>query len=328
MGMKMPRILVAMSADTYDRVISDHVRERLKELGEVTLCLDSRGMEADERNAMWAGADYCLSGWGVRSPDPDALGSPPRLKAICHSAGSVRMFPRALLERGIVVTSARSAIARTVGEFALLCTLTLLRRLDDVRSAKPTRPTSRTLYDKTVALIGCGCVGRHFRELLRPFGCRVLVVDPFLATDKAAELNVEIVGLEEALTMADVISLHAPDVPETRGLLGERELRTIRDGVVLVNTARGRLIDTEALTREMATGRLAAALDVTDPEPLPSDHPLRTMPNVMLTPHVAGPTTDELPRLGEAALADLERIMRGDAPAHPISLEAYDRMSF
>ncbi|MBM3496170.1 MAG: hydroxyacid dehydrogenase, partial [Armatimonadetes bacterium] len=181
---------------------------------------------------------------------------------------------------------------------------------------------------KTVSLIGCGYVGRCFRELLRPFDCPVLVADPFMSDAQAEELGVARAPLAEALLRADVVSLHAPDVPETRGMIGPRELAMLRDGCVLLNTARGRIIDTDALTAEAGTGRILAALDVTDPEPLPEDHPLRRMANVLLTPHVAGPTTDDLPRLGEMAVADLGLILRGERPRYPISLDDYDRMSF
>jgi len=111
-------------------------------------------------------------------------------------------------------------------------------------------------------------------------------------------------------------------------MIGAQELSLMKDGAVLVNTARGKLIDTDALTHVLANGRIRAVLDVTEPEPLPAHHPLLSMSNVLLTPHVAGPTTDELPRLGEMAVTDLERIVHGEKPIWPIGLEAYDLMSF
>jgi phosphoglycerate dehydrogenase-like enzyme len=238
------------------------------------------------------------------------------------------MFPRELIERGVIVTSARGAIARTVAEFALASMLTLLRRMVELTRPGGPRPVSETLFDKTVALVGLGCVGRSLLDLLRPFGCKVLVVDPFLAEPEAERLDVEQVSLPEALGRATVVSLHAPDVPETRGMIGAAELAAMPDGAVLVNTARGRLIDTRALTACASTGRLRVALDVTDPEPLPLDHPLRLMANVIVTPHVAGPTTDDLPRLGEAAVAEVGRVLRGEPPMHAITATDYDRMSF
>lgn len=324
----MPKILVAMSADAYERVMSAASRERLTQLGDVTLCLNARDLDEETYGSLWAEADVCLSGWGVRVPAVLTSSTTLRLRAICHSAGSVRMFPRGVIERGITVTSARSAIARTVAEFALVCTLMLLRRMSHYLHRREGKPDSETLFDKTVSLIGCGCVGRHLRDLLRPFGCRVLVYDPYMTVEQAAELEVELVSLKEALARGRIVSLHAPDTPETRGMIGREELALLGDGAVLVNTARGRLIDTNALVQELEEGRIWSALDVTEPEPLPTDHPLRRLDNALLTPHIAGPTTDDLKRLGELAVLEIERALHGEPPLYPIDLTAYDRMSF
>jgi phosphoglycerate dehydrogenase-like enzyme len=274
----------------------------------------------------------------VRPPTPAILDRAGRLKVISHTAGSVRMFPRYTLEKGIVITSARAVMARTVAEFSLMNALTLLRRLLYFVDADPARkafyspdqknPTNQTLYEKTVGLVGFGYIGRHFRALLAPFQCRVLVCDPYLSPEEAAKHGVERVDLPFLLQSAHVVSLHAPDIPATRGMIGARELALLTDGAVFLNSARGRLVDTEALTAALQTGRFFAAIDVTEPEPLPADHPLRGLPNVLFTPHIAGPTEDELPNQTRAALNDMARVLRGEPPVYPISLQAYDIMSF
>ncbi len=138
----------------------------------------------------------------------------------------------------------------------------------------------------------------------------------------------ERIDLPDLLQESKVISLHAPDIPATEGMIGAHEVGLIPDGAVFVNSARGRLVDTEALTDALATGRFSGALDVTEPEPLPADHRLRALPNVLLTPHIAGPTDDDLVEMSRMALADLSRFLRGEPPLHPISLDVYDRMSF
>jgi len=326
-----------MSEETYGTVIGPDAREKLRKLGEVQVELRANELTEAQYASLWKGADYVLTGWGVRPPKAEWFENPIRVRAVCHAAGSVRMIPREVIERGVIVTSARAAIARTVAEFSLTCVLSLLRHLPvyDAKTADAMlglgcdrRPRTRTLFGKTVALIGLGHVGRQFREMLRPFGARVLAVDPALQDEAAKQLEVEKVTLQEALAQADVVSLHAPDIPATRGMIGPGELSLLRDGAVLVNTARGRLIETDALTECCASGRIYAALDVTDPEPLPTNHPLRGMPNVLVTPHVAGPTTDELPRLGDMAVTDLERVVSGWCPLYPIDLAGYDAMSF
>jgi phosphoglycerate dehydrogenase-like enzyme len=334
----MATILDVMPEGTYRRMMTPELERELAMLGEVIPCRNARDLSEDEYGALWERADAILSGWGVRAPTPVILDRAARLKVISHTAGSVRMFPRYTLEKGIVITSARAALARTVAEFCLMNTFILLRRLltyvdaDPARRAffspEQTRPANQTLYEKTVGLVGFGCIGRHFRALLAPFQCRVLVYDPYLSPEEAGKHEVEPADLPFLLQNSLVVSLHAPDIPATRNMIGASELALLADGAVFLNSARGRLVDTEALTAALQTGRFFAAIDVTEPEPLPADYPLRGLPNVLFTPHIAGPTEDELPNLTRTALTDMARVLRGESPVYPISLQAYDIMSF
>lgn len=334
----MPTILCAMPEHTYRRMMNAELEKELHTLGEILLCPHARALTEEEYGSFWEKADAALTGWGVRPPTPAMLDNATHLRVISHTAGSVRMLPRYVLEKGIVITSARAAIARTVGEFCLLNTLILLRRYLYIVDSNPTRkqhyerngaaPTSETLFGKTVGLVGFGYAGRHFRKLLLPFGCRVLVYDPYLSEADATREEVERTDLPTLLKTSKVVSLHAPDIPATQKMIGATELDLLQDGSILLNSARGRLVDTEALTSALQTGRFFAAIDVTEPEPLPDDHPLQFLPNVLFTPHVAGPTTDELPEMTRMALADLRRCLNGEQPLYPISLPAYDIMSF
>lgn len=312
----MPTILCAMPEHTYRRMMTSEREAELHALGEVVFAFDAKEQSEDAYGALWENADAALTGWGVRPPTPAMLERTARLRIISHTAGSVRMFPRMALERGIVITNAQAAIARTVAEFCLMNAILLLRR------------SRRTLYGKTVGLVGFGHVGRLFRRLLDPFGGRVLVSDPALSDEEAAQHEVERTDLPTLLKSSLVVSLHAPDIPATRGLIGAGELALLSDGTVFLNSARGRLVDTDALTAALTTGRFQAAIDVTDPEPLAEDHLLRTLPNVLWTPHQAGPTDDELPELTRTALTDLARFLRGETPFHSVSLAQYDQMSF
>lgn len=335
-----PRILCAMPEGAWRRMRLPEFQPELEALGDVTLCCDGdpHALSEHEYGGLWERAEAVVTGWGVRPPTAAMLDRARDLRIICHTAGSVRMLPRYALERGIVVTSARAGIARTVAEFCLLNAILLLRRYAAFVDTDPARraalapeggkPANETLFGKTVGLVGFGEVGRRFRELLRPFGCPVVVADPYLSAADARTHDVERAPLDDLLRRCRVVSLHAPDVPETRGMIGARELALLPDGAVFLNSARGRLVDTEALTAALQTGRLLAAIDVTDPEPLPADHPLRFLPNVIFTPHVAGPTDDDLPAMTRMALTDLRRFLQGEPPLYPISLEAYDRMSF
>jgi phosphoglycerate dehydrogenase-like enzyme len=301
------------------------LKAELELLGDVTYCLDGPRLLDSEYDVLWEMADAAITGWGVRPPNADRLIGAP-LKVISHTAGSVRVFPRELIERGVIITTARAAIARTVAEYCLLSAMVGLRRFPPL--AAPFKPQSETLFGKVVGLVGYGCVGRAFRELLRPFRCPVQVYDPFLSEETCEREEIEQVDLFDLFASSNVVSLHAPDVPETRGMIGRRELFNMPHGAVFINSARGRLVETDALTEAASMQPIYVMLDVTDPEPLPADHALRNLSNVIITPHVAGPTEDDLPNLTRMALDDLKAVLSGHEPRYPISLEAYDRMSF
>ncbi len=334
----MPTILCAMPESTYRRMMTPELEAEFESLGDILRCPNARDLSEEEYGALWARADAALTGWGVRPPTPEMLDRAPNLRIISHTAGSLRMFPRYALEKGIVITTARAAIARTVAEFCLMNTLILLRRYQYYLDSDPARKAfllpegqrlpTQTLYGKTVGLIGFGFIGKIFRRLIAPFGCRVLVTDPYVTPEEAEHFQVTLTDLPTLLQTSRIVSLHAPDIPATHGLIGAKELALLQDGAIFLNSARGRLVDTEALLTALQTGRFFAAIDVTDPEPLPPGHPLPTLPNILFTPHVAGPTEDELPEMTRMALTDLGRFLRGETPLYPITLEGYDIMSF
>ncbi|MEV4076510.1 NAD(P)-dependent oxidoreductase [Nonomuraea fuscirosea] len=162
-------------------------------------------------------------------------------------------------------------------------------------------------YRRTIGIIGASRIGRRVIELLRPFDLDVLVADPYLTED----LGVPHVGLDELFERCDVISVHAPALPETEHLVDAARLARMRDGATLINTARGALVDTGALTAELTSGRLYAVIDVTEPDPLPPDSPLYDLPNVLLTPHIAGSLGGELARIADLAVDELVRYAKG-----------------
>jgi len=173
-------------------------------------------------------------------------------------------------------------------------------------------------FGRRVGIIGASRVGRRVLELLRPFDLEACLSDPYVDAAEAARLGVRLVSLDELLAGSDIVSLHAPDTPQTYRMLDRRRLASIPDGATLINTARGALIDPEALNDELVSGRLNAVLDVTEPEPLPRDSPLRPLPNVFLTPHIAGSLGNELERLGRSVVEEVERLIAGLPLLHPI----------
>ncbi|MDJ0379946.1 hydroxyacid dehydrogenase [Streptomyces sp. G-G2] len=265
--------------------------------------------------------EVLFTGWGCPALDAVALDRMPRLRAVVHAAGSVKHHvTEACWDRGLLVSSAAGANAVPVAEYTLAAILFANKRvLEAAHLYRSTRGPIDLLsrypaignYRRTVGLIGASLIGRRVLELLRPFDLRVLVHDPYADAAELEALGAEAVDLDELLSRSDVVSLHAPSLPQTRHLLNAARLALMRDGATLVNTARGALVDTAALTGELVSGRLHAVLDHTEPEVLPSASPLFDLPNVLLTPHVAGSLGGELDRLAATAVEELERYALG-----------------
>jgi len=220
-------------------------------------------------------------------------------------------------------------MAPVVGEFGLLLTLLSLRpvhKLDramhagvDWRNIKTTT-TGDELAGQRIGVIGAGNTGRAYIRLVRALGVETWAYDPYLTDARAAELDVKRVAtLDELLRECSIISLQAPSTPETHHMIGRRELGLMPDGARLINTARSWLIDGDALLAELKTGRISAALDVYDEEPLPADHPLRSLDNVILTPHVASATPQCHFRQGQITSDEVERFLRGESLRHEVT---------
>ncbi|MFJ3336453.1 hydroxyacid dehydrogenase [Streptomyces sp. NPDC086766] len=272
-------------------------------------------------------AEVLITGWGCPRIGPDALAAAPRLRAVLHAAGSVRpLIGEAVWERGIAVSSAAGANAVPVAEYTLAMILLAgkdafaLRERYRATHAHPSAAETAGLGNagRRIGIVGASRVGRRLLELLRPHDFEVLLHDPWVDAAESAALGAEPLPLEDLLRRSDIVSLHAPDLPGTRRLLDRARLALIPDGGVLVNTGRGALVDHDALTDELVSGRLRAILDVTEPEPLPADSPLHTLPNVFLTPHIAGSLGNELERLGRAVTEELERLAAGLPPAREV----------
>jgi phosphoglycerate dehydrogenase-like enzyme len=174
------------------------------------------------------------------------------------------------------------------------------------------------LLDRTVGLVGFGAVARYLVPLLKPFRARIRAYDPFVSAAAMRDCGVEPASLREVISGSGILSLHAPKTPETRHLIDAEILKLVPDGAVFVNTARGSLVDEAALAAELSTGRFQAVLDVFEKEPLPPDSPLRGLPNVILVPHMAGPTVDRRRLATLAVMEEAERLLAGKPLAHPI----------
>lgn len=265
--------------------------------------------------------DGLVTGWGTPPLSVEALRRAKRLRIIAHSAGSVKhLFTQEqindqLIPRKLCVTSANSAIALNVAEHTVGALIALCRQwFEHARNIRekgiwhdPAIPRSgQYLRGATIGMVSASTVGREVIHLLQPFDVKILVYDPLLSDWDAGRLGVQRVELDEVFRRADMVTVHAPKLPETYHLIGAQQLRLLRDGAVFINTSRGSVLDHEALLAEAGSGRFLVQLDVTDPEPLPADHPLRALENVVITPHTSGAGQYGYHRIGEFTLSALE----------------------
>ncbi|HET7303541.1 MAG TPA: hydroxyacid dehydrogenase [Segeticoccus sp.] len=299
-----------------------------------------------------------VTGWGSPRLTQDVVQAMPHLTAVVHAGGSVKgHLPPEFWTLGILVSTAADANAVPVAEYTVAAILFANKRVPfaaaDYRSnprpidwvAEEPAPNSvgsvgagsvgmgsvgMGNVGKRVGVVGASRIGRRVLELLRPFSLETVVHDPYLTdgrthADAPAPVDAPVLPLDELLATSDVVTLHAPDLPETRHLVDRRRLALMRDGATLINTARGALVDHDALVEELTRGRLSAVLDVTEPDVLPGDSPLLHLPNVLVTPHIAGSLGNDLTRLGDAAVAEIRRLAAGAPLAHAVAPDQLHR---
>jgi D-3-phosphoglycerate dehydrogenase / 2-oxoglutarate reductase len=281
-----------------------------------------RPLSAGELRDRLADVDGLLA--GVDTIDDSVLESAPRLRVVArYGAGVDNVDLAAAARRGVVVTRTPGANAGAVAEWTILLMLALCRPLlaadRAVREGRWPVLRGRELSARTVGLLGLGRVGSLVAERVSGLGCRVLAHDPYVA---AAPPGVEVVDLDELVRRAEVLSLHAPLTDATRGIVDAGLLSRLPAGGVLVNTARGELVDERALLAALDHGPLAgAALDVLAGEPPPPDHPLIGRDDVIVTPHTAPHTAEAAAAMGRAAVDDLLAVLEGRVPRFAVSAE-------
>ncbi|MDB6092712.1 MAG: glycerate dehydrogenase [Verrucomicrobia bacterium] len=272
--------------------------------------------------------EVIITSWGMPRIDEDFLQQFPRLKIVFYAAGSVRGFVTpASWKHGVRVVSATSANAIPAAEFAFAQIILCLKQTWPLaRATRQKRGYARAVeriagtYGSTVGLLALGRIGQRVAQRLQTLSVRVLAYDPVIEPAAAAALNVSLGSLEEVFANADVVSCHLPLLPETRQLVRATHFRAMKEGASFINTARGEVVaQDEMISVLQARPDLFAALDVTHPEPPAPDSPLYAMPNVILTPHIAGCAGRECARLGAAIVDDIERWLRGEFLDHEVT---------
>ncbi len=326
----------SLRAEFFTAASVDRLTVAARELGGELAWIEGGAALADEGSA-WPRAQVLITSWGVPPLHGALLGRLPSLRLAAHTGASVRPFVTdELSARGVALTQAGQGMARSVAEVALTFTLALLHqvpRFDHaLRTGTPweaaeAAPPRHEVLGSTVGVVGASRTGRAYISLVQALGADVVVSDPFLTVDDAAALGVRRAPLDDLLAQSRIVALHAPTLPETLHLIDARRLALMPRGAGLVNTARSWLVDEDALVAALVSGRIDAALDVFDDEPLPGDHPLRGLPNVLLTPHHAAGTVEGRLRQGEIVVGEIERLVRGDPLQHEVTPADLERMA-
>lgn len=320
--MPRPKALYVLGAESFERIYGPAERQDIEALLEVIAPVqDSR--VAEHSPHLLAQVEIILSGWGGPRLDSRFLAAAPNLRALFYGAGATSgiVTPEAWA-RGVKVSSAWAANAVPVAEYALAAILWGLKRVlpharavRQARSFAPRLPVAGA-YGSTVGLVSLGMVGRMVADRLRSFDVEVIAYDPIVEEAAARNLGVCLVGLDELFRRADVVSVHAPWLAETEGMITGELVEAMKAGATLINTSRGAVLDEPAVLEVLARrDDLQAVLDVTHPEPPGPDSPLYDLPNVLLTPHIAGSVGRECNRQGRYMVEELRRYLAGQ-PLH------------
>lgn len=289
-------------------------------------------------------ADYCaahpeareaeaiFSGWGMARMDATFFECFPKLKILFYGAGAVEGFVTDdVWERGVSISNANVPNGVPVAEYVVAQIFLCLKQVwPTVLRMKREKTWQRAAfvhgaYQSTVGIISLGAIGRMVAERLRHSDLNVIAYDPFAKPEEARQLGVELVPLEDVFAKADVVTCHTPWLPETVGMLTGTHLRSMKPNASFINTSRGAVVrESELIDVLRERDDLTAVLDVTYPEPPTPDSPLYTLPNVILTPHIAGSMGNECRRMGRTMVDELDRWLRGEPLLYPVS-RAYAR---
>ena len=270
-------------------------RERLESMGSVTWNPASEQFTAAELRSEVRDVDVCVTGWGTAKIDERVLRDADALDLVAHIGGSVASVgSHDLYDRGVTVCNANDVMAKYVAEAIVGYALAWLRRIPQFDATlkaggwKDGFADVASLFESTVGFVGLGDVGRNLAKLLAPFDVDILVYDPYVTDEELAAYDaVREADLQTVLAASEVVSIHAPKTEETLHMFDADRLAQLSDGSLLINAARGAIVDEAALLAELRTGRIAAVLDVFEKEPLSEDSDLRTVDNAILQPHVA-----------------------------------------
>lgn len=318
MSPNKPKALYIMGKNTFAQIYGTAEQADIARLVDV-IAPPQTPDSIRENPALLANVELILSGWGCPKMDEAFLAHAPNLKAVFYGAGSIRGWATdAVWDRNLVVTAAWAANAVPVAEFTLAQIILSLKQMwhyvvEGKRTSKRIPAHARTCaggYNSTVGLVSLGMIGRRVARLLQALEVRTIAYDPFVTPAAGRELNVEMTSLDEVFQRADVVSLHTPWLKETEGMITGSHFASMKPNATFINTARGAVVrEDEMIAVLQNRPDLTVLLDVTYPEPPKEGSPLYTLPNVILTPHIAGSKDAECNRMGRYMVEELQRYL-------------------
>jgi len=342
--MRKVRILVCIPGSFLDDFFSPAARSELLSLGDVMVRTDLRAPHDNEAyNALIREfrPEILVTGWGTPRLKAETVLEVPELKYMCHVTGSIRaniekaaMAVQRSDRPALLVSNWGPAGARPVAEGAMMMLLAGLRNAWPIQKAMhqekgwPRHLAGKSLFGLKVGMHGLGIIAQEQVKLMQPWQPKISAYSPHVPDEVFTQLGVRrVTSLKALYAENEAVCIHASKTPENFHIVNAEILRAMPDGALLVNTARGAIIDEDALIAELKTGRISAALDVFEKEPLPPDSPLRGLDNCLLFPHVAGTTPSHSGGIADYALANLKRYLSGEPVKSVIPPERYDLMT-
>ncbi len=329
----MVKGLYVMSPDLFDAVYTPETRKHIQTLIEIEdEVVDLTTMPADDQ------VEVLLGGWGMQELTEEVLDKLPNLKVIFYAAGTMKgIVTDGVWKRGIRITTANQANAQPVAEFALgqiliamKNTYALARQVKENQGylIGPMRDDITGLYQTTVGITSLSAIGKQVIQLLKPFDVNIQVYDPYGTEEVADQLGVSLVSLETLFASSDVVTIHTPLLPDTEKMVNKDLLASMKQNTTLINTARGGLIDEEALVAVLKDRTdLTAVLDVTNPEPPEKGSVMYDLDNIVLTPHIAGSAGAERKRLGDAMAGEIAQYLEKDPLSFEVTEDMFNKMA-
>lgn len=300
------------NTEIFDSFYPKEVQEKLYALGEVYFNDTDHFFSKEELMVRIQDKDIIFTGWDTPCLDKEVLDCAKKLRLIAHTGGTIALVDPIAYENGITVLSGNTLYAESVAESVIAYALTALRRIPDYCNAtknggwNDTIPVWEGLLDQKIGIVGYGMTTRYLLNFLKPFRPEIFVYSSHISDEELKVHGMKRATLEEIFSECKIVTIHSAMNEKNRNMISRELLSLLKSDSLLINTARGGLIDEEAMTELLGAGRFRAVLDVFCQEPLPEKHPLRNMENVYVVPHRAGPTYDRRKFVTRALIEDVK----------------------